>query len=453
MKNLHANKLSAVVLAALVAFSCSACGSSSGASSNQAGGGSVAPASTESGGAKENTTITYIASQGWVMDPEKALGKKFEEKTGIKVDYQIVPANQYSQVLLTKLNSGTCADIFGGQSGKFDIVTQYNVEKNAADLSGEKWISTFDQSSRDEVSVNGKCYGLTIWDTAPLYPIMYNKKIFSDAGCTVPKTYAEFKADCDKIKGAGVTPIYESGADGWHMTLWFLDIGGVYEKGTPGLVDSLNANKADFAGNKTMLTALNELLEMKKNGYFGSNFLSQSGSNTEQMMGSGKYAMVLAGLNEPAAVEKAVPAMKADNFGFFEIPLADNQILGYSPCGPSKFIYSGSKHVQEAKEYFDFLTETDNLQYFLDNDPTKVSLCFSGVKDTMSAAAKEFVDSYQEKGIYLQNQVKYVNPQWGDIEKDLTSMYIGQMTPDQILQNIDKRRTEQAKAAKDSIWS
>lgn len=453
MKGLHSNRILALTMAVAITLSCSACSGSTGTSSASAGGPSTASASKESGSAKENTTITYLASQGWVMDPEKELGKKFEEKTGIKVDYQVVPANQYSQVLLTKLNSGTCADIFGGQSGKFDIATQYNVEKNAVDLSNEKWISTFDSASKDELSVNGKCYGLMIWDTAPLYPIMYNKQIFSKTGCTVPKTYAEFKADCDKIKNSGVTPIYECGSDGWHMTLWFLDIGPVYAKNTSGLVDNLNNNKAKFAGNKTMLTALNELSEMKKNGYFGANFLSQPGSNTEQAMGGGKFAMVLAGLNEPAAVEKAVPTMKADNFGFFEIPLADNQTLCYSPCGPSKFIYSGSQHVKEAKEYFDFLTEPDNLQYFLNNDSTKVSLCFSGVKDTMSSAAKEFVNSYKDKGIYLQNQTKYVNPQWGDIEKDLTSMYIGQITPDQILQNIDKRRATQAKAAKDSLWS
>ena len=448
MKSHQGNKLLSFAMSVLIAVSCSACSGSSGASSA-----SNPSSGTSAGGdTKKNVTITYLASQGWVKDNEKELGKKFEEKTGIKVDYQIVPASQYSQVLLTKLNSGTCADIFGGQSGKFDIVTQYNVEKNAADLSNEKWISSFDQASRDEVSINGKCYGLTIYDTSPLYPIMYNKQIFSKTGCTIPKSYAEFKADCEKIKNAGITPIYESGSDGWHMALWFLDVGPVYEKETSGFVDSLNNNKATLAGNKTMTTVLNELLEMKTNGYFGKNFLSQATSDTEQMMGSGKYAMVLAGLNEPASVEKAVPSMKADNFGFFEIPLADNQTLCYSPCGPSKFIYSGSQHIAEAKEYFDFLTEPDNLQYYLDNDPTMVSLCFSGVKDNMSTAAKEFVNSYHEKGVYFQNQVKYINPQWGDIEKDLTSMYIGQITVDQLLKNIDKRRATQAEAAKDSLW-
>ncbi len=55
--------------------------------------------------------------------------KKFTEETGIKVDYQIIPSDQYVNLLMTKLNTGECTDIFGAQSGKFDIKDQINVEK------------------------------------------------------------------------------------------------------------------------------------------------------------------------------------------------------------------------------------------------------------------------------------------------------------------------------------
>ena len=51
--------------------------------------------------AQAKATLTYIASQGWIFDSEQALGKKFEEKTGIHIDYQIIPADQYFSVLKT----------------------------------------------------------------------------------------------------------------------------------------------------------------------------------------------------------------------------------------------------------------------------------------------------------------------------------------------------------------
>ena len=54
--------------------------------------------------AAAGTTITVMASQDWVEDSEQELGKKFEEQTGIHVDYQIVPADQYQDLLLTRLH-------------------------------------------------------------------------------------------------------------------------------------------------------------------------------------------------------------------------------------------------------------------------------------------------------------------------------------------------------------
>ena len=105
-------------------------------------------------------TITVTASQDWVKDAEQELGKKFEEETGIHVDYQIVPADQYQDLLLTRLNSGEGPDIFGRQSG-FAIDTTYNVKENAVDLSGEEWIDAYSVFSREQTSVDGVNYGLT----------------------------------------------------------------------------------------------------------------------------------------------------------------------------------------------------------------------------------------------------------------------------------------------------
>ncbi len=409
-------------------------------------------AATTAGSAKKDVTISYIASQDWVKDAEKELGNKFAEETGIKVDYQIIPADQYFNVLLTKLNSGEAADIFGSQSGKFDIVSQLNIEKNGVDLSGEEWAARMDPLVAEQLTTNGKLYGLMIWDTSPTFPIVYNKKIFESLSLKVPTNYAEFKADSQKILDSGVTPIYEAVSDGWHHVLWFPDIGPRYEEAEPGLTDKLNTNQAKFADSKIMETALTQLQEIAKLGYFGKNFLSNTYADLEKNMASGKYAMTLANMGVPQSIEKAFPDVKADTFGYFEIPLADNQILSMGTAGPSKFIYSQSKHIEEAKEYFRYITRPESLQYYLDNDTSKISLNFTGVKDKMNDEMKTFINSYSKKGTYYQIQIKYLNPQWMDIGKDMTAMFTGAETPKGILENIDKRRDEQAKAAKDPDW-
>jgi len=115
--------------------------------------------------AQESVTLTYMTSQGWVFDSEMALGEQFEEQTGIHIDYQVIPSDQYFNVLKTRLNSGEGPDLFGGQSGVSDLVLQYDVETNAVDLSDEPWASHFDPLVAAQATVNGKLYGLTLWAT------------------------------------------------------------------------------------------------------------------------------------------------------------------------------------------------------------------------------------------------------------------------------------------------
>ena len=309
--------------------------------------------------AQANVTLTYIASQGWIFDSEQALGQKFEEQTGIHIDYQIIPSDQYFNVLQTKLNSGEGPDIFGGQSGVTDLVANYNVEKNAVDLSGEGWAMEEDPLVAAQSTVNGKLYGLTVWDIyGTTWVVNYNKTIFDDLGLSVPQTYDEFKTLCQTLLDAGIQPLYEPISDGWHHVLWFPENGPRYEELMPGLADELNANTATFAGNESMLTDLQQLKELYDAGYMGQNALSDTYNDRTAIFSSGEAAMILANLTFPQQVENDYPDMKADTIGAFVIPLDDNQNLNINPAGPTKFIYSGSQHVDEAKQYLAFLTRT-----------------------------------------------------------------------------------------------
>jgi raffinose/stachyose/melibiose transport system substrate-binding protein len=409
---------------------------------------------TEAPAFAPGTTITYIASQDWVRDTEQELAKKFETETGVHVDFQIIPSDQYFNVLETKLEAGgEGIDIFGGQSGKTDIKVQLNVEKNAVPLTDQEWVKRMDPLSTEQVSLDGVTYGLTIWDTVGgSWVLVYNKKAFADNGISVPKTYAEFAEACQTLQDAGITPIYEPFADGWHHVLWFLEIGPAYEAANPGLADLLNTNKATFTGNPTMVTALTEFKELYDKGYFGADALSNEFANTEAAMAEGKYAMTVNNFGLPSQIHKAFPDVAEDNFGFFVIPLADNQIWNVNPAAPSKFIYSGSKNIEAAKAYFEFLTRPENLQYMLDNEARFAMLNFEGVKAELTADQLAFIDTYKTQGTVYQTAVNYVNPQWMDVGKDLTAMVTGAMTPEDVLTDTDQRRTYMATAAGDEAW-
>jgi len=404
--------------------------------------------------AQEKVTLTYLASQGWVFDSEMALAKKFEEQTGIAVDFQIIPADQYFNVLRTKLNSGEGPDLFGGISGVTDLKLQYNVEKNAVDLSGEPWAKLEDPIVAAQSTVDGKLYGLTYWDAlGNSWVINYNKKIFADNGIAVPTNYAGLKTACETLLSKGIQPIFEPVADGWHHVLWFPEIGPRYEQVTPGLAEQLNENKTTFAADKTMLSAVTELKELYDLGCMGSNALADGFADATKVMANGTAAMVVANTAFINQLQTDYPDVKADDYGIFLMPLADNQLLNLNPAGPTKFIYSGSPHVAEAKKYFDFLTQPENIQYFIDNSPQVQTMPFPNVKSKFSPELQAFIDSYKDaRGTVYQTAVTYVNPQWMDIGKDLTATFTGAMQPADVLASIDKRRAELAKAAKDAAW-
>ena len=404
-------------------------------------------------GFAQDTTLTYIASQGWITDGELELAKKFEEETGIHIDYQIIPADQYINVLKARLNSGEGPDIFGGQSGLSEILS-YNVVENAVDLSNEPWAANLDPFVAAEASVDGKLYGLTYWDTLGRpWPINYNEQIFAEHGLAEPTTYEEFKNICTTLLAAGIQPMYEPVADGWHHVILWAHLGPRFEELTPGLYAALNANEAKFEGNEAMATALNQIKEFYDLGCFGQTALADTGSGATEAFTSGKVAMLLSTLDFPAAVKNDFPDYDVENIGAFLAPFADNQILDVNPAGPTKYIYSKSPHIAEAKMYFEFLTRPETMTAYMQHPSGPANLPFSNAEGQLPPSQQEYLEEHDDKkGVVLQTAVTYVNPQWFDIGKDMVAMFTGSMDAETLLRNLDRRRADLARAARDPAW-
>ena len=413
--------------------------------------------SSDAGSSAAGTTITVMASQDWVEDSEQELGKKFEEETGIHVDYQIVPADQYQDLLLTRLNAGEGPDIWGAQSG-FALKTTYNVQENAVDLSNEPWADAYSVFSAEQTGVDGVNYGLTYYDTTTDYYMVYNKKLFEAAGATVPTTFDELKDTCDKLLASGVTPIYEPMADGWHLLMLWTESAQVHDKIDPGIIDKLNKNETTFAEDANMEKAVEQLNELAQNGYFGDNYLSDEFADAEGYMASGEFAICML---KPGSINKIVESdlntagYTADDFGLFLLPICDNQYLNIHPTGPSRFIYSGSPNIDAAKQYLTFLLEKENVQYLIDNAADVENLPVEvGQTPEYSQTTLDFLNQYDDdhSGMVLQDVVLYFNEQWMDINADLAAMFIGDMTANDVLKGIDDRRAQLAQAAGDANW-
>jgi len=427
------------------------------------GNAATAPASTDaktedstkaaevSEAADGDVTITFMASQDWIQDAELELGEKFTEETGIKIDYQIVPSDQYESLLMTKLNSGECTDIFGGQSSQFSIVSQFDVEKNAVDLSGESWAANVDPAAAAELSANGKLYGQPIQDVSAVWAVAYNRAIFDKLGLKIPTNYDEFCDVCDKILAEGITPVYECVSDGWHHVCW-TEKAIAATNADPSYPDALNNNKATFADNKQLETMFAQLKDMIDRGYWGDNYMSNQYSDAPAAIASGEYAMVLYNQGLGVEVNAVAPSFDVDNIGYFVSPLCDDQSLNVNYCGPSRFIFSGSKNVEAAKKYLEFMASTESLTYMTENVGKFNQLPYTNAPSAYSEVIQDFYNRYPSKVAVFQASVKYYNPAWMDIGADMSAMFLGEMTPNEVLKDIDKLRADQAAAASDDAW-
>ncbi len=90
-----------------------------------------------------------------------------------------------------------------------DVYKKYNITERY-----QKWVI-------DQIRTQGKGHIYEIVEGADVFQVYYNKEIFSKQGLQPPRTWAQFLADCNKLKEAGVLPIVagvrDNFAGGWLM--------------------------------------------------------------------------------------------------------------------------------------------------------------------------------------------------------------------------------------------
>ena len=123
------------------------------------------------------------------------------------------------------------------------------------------------------VTQGGKVYGAP-WGTAIGGGILYNKDVYSKLGLQIPKTWAEFEANNDKIKAAGITPVIETfkAPDTWTSQLFVLGDYYNVQLANPNFAKDYTANKVKYATDPAAVKGFQKLAEVKAKGYVNSNY-------------------------------------------------------------------------------------------------------------------------------------------------------------------------------------
>ncbi len=401
----------------------------------------------------QGRTIQVIASDGWIYDVIGENAKQFEKETGIKVVFSNYAPHVYFRALETILNSGEATDVFLMQSTRWYLGGELDPQKYCIDLTGEEWAQRLKSDWLPTVSHNGRLYGLVIWDDSTGWVYTYNDKVFKRLGLSVPKTTQEFFDVCEKIKAAGITPVYEPGASRWHSSLTFFEMGSTFEERDPGLYKRLNSNTETFAGYKPFRLALEQILRAMHRGYFGDNFMANTIEGAKTALISGSAAMTLNKVGFSRSVLKANPDSGAESWGMFPIPWLDNRTVSIEKSAPTWFGNSKSRDPDAVLQFFRFMTRQDNLDRYAAEQPEGTSLSFPTKTVPLQANEKAFFDSTHVGGEPFQGGVKYIMGQWMEIEADFEQMLAGATTPEQFLAVVDARRANMAAAAGDPAWA
>jgi raffinose/stachyose/melibiose transport system substrate-binding protein len=395
--------------------------------------------------AAKPVTITVGASQNWITEADRAIAADFQKETGITVDFQVNPDSQYYDIIQTKVNTGEAPDVIMAHAG---LTLLRFPPGTFLDLSAEPWAARLKEWARAGASVNGKLVALNTWSVDG-WAVQYDPALFTRLGIAVPRTYDDLLKACAALSAAGITPIYEWPIDLWHTPLWLNAITADANINHPGLYEKLNRNETKFADVPEFVTCLTQLKELADKGYFGPTYMTDTWQHAIEATGTGKYAMALVYTSFQSEVASAYPDSNAKNFRMFPSPLGAvgaTQAFATSAGGVVQAVNAKSKNIDAVKKWFAFRARKDELVKYYDASPTLAAPSFPEVADKPLTNLASITESVKGKfGLDGESGVLYFDKE--AIGPAFQSLFLGRMTPVQVLQEWDRHRAQVGKAA------
>ncbi len=352
-------------------------------------------------GQKEGTSTTAQSKTGreklvWLQfanEPNQkaieAVVKAFEAKYPIDIEFEFKPGGPEGENLTkTRIAANDMPDLLTYNSGAlFQVI---DPQKNLVDLSKEPLADKLLDSFKSVVGSNQAFYGVPI-QTIPVGGILYNKKVYATLGLSVPKTWNEFLANCERIKNAGKIPVIASYKTDWTSQLLLLADYYNVNAIDPNFATKYTANKAKFATTPAALRGFEKLQDVYKKGYINKEPMATTYDMAQEMLVNGEgvhYPMATWVL---AAINEKFPD-KVNDIGFFAEPgdsAESNGVTLWMPTNVS--IPKISKHIEAAKKFLNFFVTPEALSAYMSVGAPDGAFAIKGVKlpDNVYTAVKD----------------------------------------------------------------
>lgn len=330
----------------------------------------------------QQVTLTYqswhLAEEPWATSIKQALATFQEQNPDIKVIPQPISLAQRDVALTTGIRAGQGPDLFQLDAA---AVPNYIQNKWVADLTPfmakedggvDGFMKDFYPSARNFVTQGGEVYGIPHNITAML--IVYNKKLFADAGIAAPpQTWEEFRDDAIKLTKAtqpggpvnqwGVTFIMQPAGFDLNTSVVLRGFG----------ADFLTAdNKHSALDTPQAQKAFKFIVDLiRQDKAVPPGILQTDADGVRQLMAQGKIGMMIGTTWDPTIVNAINPAFDTkDNMGMTLVPHPEGSD---SPVKSTLyldglFMNPNTKHPAEAFKLLKFMTDNDRMEkWFTDN--------------------------------------------------------------------------------------
>ncbi|TVY02979.1 ABC transporter substrate-binding protein [Cohnella terricola] len=350
--------LSLLAITAVATASLAGCGSTGNDLSSS-------PASASSSASEKEVTINIFHHLGEEAKRNglKAITDMTTEKyPNIKFNIQAIDYNSYNNILKTKIAAGDAPDIvFGNPIAYRDMIKAGQI----LDLTGESFFQELNPSALDEMTIDGKTYGVPL-DIGAM-GIYYNKDIFQEQGLQIPTTFSELIKVADALQAQKIIPFAHGFKDSWTAQADFqADWYGNVSK-FPDFFDKVQDGSQKFADSPEFKASVERY--KKRLSYSSGDDLGTDYAKSVQMFAGGKTAMLIEGDWSISEIRKNNPQ---GNFGFFALPFsetASDNILGIS-AGDAFMASAQTKHKDEVLKFFDSMNSAEGAKAWSDHSKT-----------------------------------------------------------------------------------
>lgn len=172
-----------------------------------------------------------------------------------------------------------------------------------------------------EHAVDGQVYGIATGGNAN--GVVYNKKVFADAGiATLPKTPEEFLAALEAIKAkTDAVPLYTNYKEGWPLSQWYANNGGV--NGTAAALTAMSTDDAPWTQGKDMYAIDGLLFDAVNKKLTEDDPLTTNWEKSKSMLGTGKIGTMMLGSWAISQMQDSAKKAggSADDIGYMAFPV------------------------------------------------------------------------------------------------------------------------------------